>query len=243
MRWRVLKSSHRPSTIARSSGPDRCAYGITLEPRVNTSPCPGFVFLLRARRVLSLHPVHCLRMTTPQPTEFNPVAGLAALIFPGAGHLVLGRTKRAALICIGVMGLFTFGLLIGGIDAIDSKNDKIWFYAQVLVGVPTIAVNHVHQSQFKAADPNNGYLRSGFPGEHRQVIDGQAVWQPLTQEQIASGMGPPNVPGLGRINEIAMLSIVLAGMLNLIVFLDALMPSPEKQARPKATPATNGGDA
>ena len=44
-------------------------------------------------------------------------------------------------------------------------------------------------------------------------------------------MGPPNRPGLGRLNEIAMLSVVLAGMLNLIVFLDALMPSPEKTPR------------
>jgi hypothetical protein len=36
-----------------------------------------------------------------------------------------------------------------------------------------------------------------------------------------------------------MLSIVLAGMLNLIVFLDALMPTPERSPRPKK----EGGDA
>lgn len=163
-------------------------------------------------------------MPTPRPTQFNPLAGLAALIFPGAGHLVLGRPKRAALICAGVMGLFLFGLLIGGIDAIDSKNDRLWFFAQVLVGAPTLGVDYVHQHHFKAVDPNNGFLRSGFPGEHRTIVDGNAVWQPLTEAQIAAGMGPPNIPGLGRINEIAMLSIVLAGMLNIIVFLDALMP-------------------
>ena len=204
---------------------------------------PGFVFLICPRRMDSLRPVHCLRMPTPQPTEFNPLAGLAALVFPGAGHLVLGRTRRAALICVGVMGLFLFGLLIGGIDAIDSRNDKVWFFGQVLVGVPTIAVDYVHQHSFKAADPNNGVLRSGFPGEQRVVSNGNAVWQPLTQEQIAAGLGPPNVPGLGRINEIAMLSIVLAGMLNLVVFLDALMPTPEKQPKPAKKQAATGGDA
>lgn len=166
-------------------------------------------------------------MPSATPTQFNPLAGLAALIFPGAGHLVLGRPKRAALVCVGVMGLFLFGLLIGGIDAIDSKNDKIWFYGQVLVGVPALGVDYVHQNMFKAIDPNNGVLRSGFPGEHRQQVDGRVTWQPLSQAQIDSGMGPPNVPGLGRINEIAMLSIVLAGMLNVIVFLDALMPAIE----------------
>ena len=172
-------------------------------------------------------------MPTPQPTQFNPLAGLAALIFPGAGHLVLGRSKRAFLACVGVMGLFLFGLLIGGIDAIDSKSDRIWFFGQTLVGAPTVVVNYIHQSQFKAADPNNRVIRSGFPGEQRVIMNDQPVWQPLTQDQIAQGLGPPNVPGLGRINEIAMLSIVLAGMLNLIVFLDALMPSPEKLPKPK----------
>lgn len=179
-------------------------------------------------------------MSSPQPTDFNPLAGLAALVFPGAGHLVLGRTKRAVFVSVGVMGLFLFGLLIGGIDAIDSRNDKIWFYGQALVGVPTIAVDYIHQNQFKATDPANpNLIRSGLPGEHRVVQNGQPVWLPLTDEQMASGMGPPNVPALGRINEIAMLSIVLAGMLNLIVFLDALMPSPERTPRPK----TEGGES
>lgn len=172
------------------------------------------------------------QMASPDPNEFNPLAGLAALVFPGAGHLVLGRTKRAVLVCVGVMGLFLFGLLIGGIDAIDHRNDKVWFYGQILVGVPTLAVDYVHQNHFKAADPNNpAVIRSGYPGEHRVVVDGRPVWQLLTPEQIDQGMGPPNVPGLGRINEIAMLSIVLAGMLNLIVFLDALMPTPEREPR------------
>lgn len=173
-------------------------------------------------------------MSSPRPTQFNPLAGLAALIFPGAGHLVLGRPKRAALICVGVMGLFLFGLLIGGIDAIDSRNDKVWFYGQVLVGAPTIAVDYVHQNNFKALDPNTSFIRSGLPGEHRQIVNGQAVWQPLTEAQINSGMGPPNIPGLGRINEIAMLSIVLAGMLNVIVFLDALMPYTDRDQLEKA---------
>lgn len=136
------------------------------------------------------------------------------------------------------MGLFFFGLLIGGIDAIDRRNDRLWFYGQALVGVPTFAVDYVHQNHFKAADPSTGLIRTGLPDEHRVVVNGEAVWQPLTREQIAQGMGPPNVPGLGRINEIAMLSIVLAGMLNLIAFLDALMPGPERTpiARPARQP-------
>ena len=164
-------------------------------------------------------------MSTSSSTEFNPLAGLAAALFPGAGHLVLGQRKRAFFAMVGVMGLFFFGLLIGGIDAIDSKQDRMWFFGQALVGTPTFVVDRIHQGQFKAYDLRSGATRTGFPGEHRVHDGARWVWEPLTDAQIESGMGPPNVPGLGRLNEIAMLSIVLAGMLNLIIFLDALVPN------------------
>ncbi len=180
-------------------------------------------------------------MPTPPPTSFNPLAGLAAIVFPGAGHFVLGRPKRAIYAMIGVLGLFFLGLLIGGVDAVDSKNDKIWFYGQALVGAPTFIVDSIHQSQFKAYDLNTSLKRTGNPGEHRVIENSRAVWKPLTEEQISQGMGPPNIPGLGRLNEIAMLSIVLAGMLNLIIFLDALMPSPVPDT--KKSKSGSGGEA
>lgn len=180
-------------------------------------------------------------MSTPQPTEFNPVAGIAAAIFPGAGHLVLGRHKRAFFAMVGVMGLFFFGLLLGGIDAIDSKQDKFWFFGQALVGPPTLVVDYIHQNKFKAYGYGSEIMRTGKPGEHRVIENGRPVWEPLTYAEIESGMGPPNVPGLGRLNEIAMLSIVLAGMLNLIVFLDALMPGPNRDAKKSSSNANAGG--
>ncbi len=172
-------------------------------------------------------------MSTPPPTGFNPLAGLAAIIFPGAGHLVLRQHRRALLAAIGVMGLFFFGLLVGGIDAIDSSQDRVWFFGQALVGPPTFIVDAIHQNQFKAYDLHTGLLRSGYPGEQRINDGSRFVWEPLTAEEIEQGLGPPNTPGLGRLNEIAMLSIVIAGMLNLIIFLDALMPNPNHTPKPK----------
>ncbi len=172
-------------------------------------------------------------MPTPPPTSFNPLAGLAAVVFPGAGHLVLGQYKRALFAAIGVMGLFFFGLLIGGIDAIDSSQDRVWFFGQALVGPSTFIVDTIHQNQFKAYDLGTGLLRSGEPGEQRINDGSRFIWEPLTYEEIELGLGPPNTPGLGRLNEIAMLSIVLAGMLNLIIFLDALMPNPDHTPSPK----------
>ncbi len=172
-------------------------------------------------------------MSTPPPTGFNPLAGLAAIIFPGAGHLVLRQPRRAILAALGVMGLFSFGLLVGGIDAIDSSQDRVWFFGQALVGPSTFIVDTIHQNQFKAYDLHTGRLRSGYPGEQRVNDGSRFVWEPLTAEEIEQGLGPPNTPGLGRLNEIAMLSIVIAGMLNLIIFLDALMPNLGHAPTPK----------
>lgn len=163
------------------------------------------------------------------------VAGLAAAAFPGLGHIVQKRTKRGVLAMVGVLGLFLYGLLIGGIDAVDSREDKIWFAGAALLGPIGFGADWVHQNHFKAYDAGGAFPRSGNPGEIRltEGVD-RPTWTPATAEQLESGEGRPNTPGLGRLNEIAMLSIALAGMLNLIVFLDALLP--DIKATPK--PAT-----
>ncbi|MEM9374078.1 MAG: DUF6677 family protein [Planctomycetota bacterium] len=168
--------------------------------------------------------------TPPSP---DLAAGLAAAIFPGLGHIVQKRTKRGLLAMAGVMGLFLYGLMIGGIDAVDSREDRIWFAGAALLGPTGFAADWVHQNKFKAFDPQGQVPRSGRPGEVR-VTEGveRPTWAPATAEQIASGQGRPNIPGLGRLNEIAMLSIALAGMLNLIVFLDALLPDAQPAPKP-----------
>lgn len=157
--------------------------------------------------------------------RIDPVAGLCAALLPGLGHIVSGRRGRGLGAMVGVLGLFMLGLLIGGIDAVDSKSgsDRFWFYGQALVGPIAIGVDYVHQNHFKAYDLSTGLVRTGNPDE-RRVFDGtRHVWESLSAAQMEQGLGPPNVPGLGRLNEIAMLSCTLAGMLNVIVFLDALI--------------------
>ncbi|MEL6739871.1 MAG: DUF6677 family protein [Planctomycetota bacterium] len=163
----------------------------------------------------------------PEAEGLNIPAGIAALLLPGVGQAVRGEPKRGLLAGVGVLLLFFGGMLIGGIDSIDSKEDRIWFFGQALVGPIAFVVDGVHQNAFKAFDEANpsGPRRSGRPDEHRvRDAAGRPVWAPLTREQIDSGMGPPNVKSVGRINEVGTLFCTIAGMLNLIVFLDALIP-------------------
>ncbi len=165
-------------------------------------------------------------MASGSTEGLNPVAALAAAAVPGAGYLVLKRPARALGAFAGIMLLFAGGLFIGGIDAVDSKEDKIWFYGQALVGPIALGIDYAHQNHFKAHDPDSNELRSGYPNETIATdAQGNRVWRELSDEEIAQGMGPPNKKGVGRMNEIGQLSCTLAGMMNLIVFLDALLPT------------------
>ncbi len=83
----------------------------------------------------------------------QPLAALLALLLPGAGHFYLGHRRRGVLVAVSILGLFFSGLLIGGIDSVDSRENRIWFFGQTLVGPITFAVDAIHQSRFKVLGP------------------------------------------------------------------------------------------
>ncbi len=72
------------------------------------------------------------------------MAGVMALVMPGLGHIVLGLPRRGRLVMVGVLGLFVTGLVIGGLDAIDSHQDRWWFYAQAMTGPLAFLADAAH---------------------------------------------------------------------------------------------------
>ncbi len=152
---------------------------------------------------------------------FEPVAGILACILPGLGHWFLGERWRAVIIAAGVLSLFFGGILIGGIDAVDSQEDTIWFVGEAMMGPLAFSVDYAHQHHFKVMD--RGRLRTANPGETRDA-QGNAV-------PALNGQPPPNSKSLGRMNELGTLFCTVAGMLNLIVIIDALMHSTREGAR------------
>jgi hypothetical protein len=156
---------------------------------------------------------------TPAPPHgFNPVAGIAAILFPGAGHVVGGETRRGVLIAVGILGLFLGGILIGGIDVIDSKEDRVWFYGQALVGPLAFGVDYVHQNYFKV---RIGQERRSANPDERRLENGTAKL----------GGTPPNIKSLSKVNELGTLFATVAGMLNVIMIVDAAFPARRRELR------------
>ncbi len=147
--------------------------------------------------------------TSPEP-RFSPGAALAAWLWPGLGHILLGERKRGLYIMGGMLGLVLAGLLIGGLDAVDRREDRLWYFAQVLAGPVVVAADVVNQTYVKSL-PAEQYMRS---------------------------------VSLGRVNEMGTLFIALAGLMNLIVILDALYYHPHPVASPEvASPDAGEGAA
>jgi hypothetical protein len=174
-------------------------------------------------------------MSSHQPTtDFHPKALLTACILPGLGHIVRGEIARGVYIMTSLLAMFVGGIFLGGVDVVDSKEDRVWFYAQALVGPAAFGVDYYHQNHLKVMAPamdrsGRMALRSAFPTEGRNP-DGTVLL----------GGRPPNTKSVGRMNELGTLACALAGMLNLIVILDAGFPSirPRRQQ-----PTPRAGDA
>lgn len=161
--------------------------------------------------------------SSSQPrAAFSPSAAIFAWLWPGLGHISLGERKRGLLIMFGVLFLFFSGLLIGGLDCVDRKDDKLWFLAQSFCGPIAFA-----------ADLANQRLVQEVPDEWTA---GSEARQRFDQGDPAL-LGELSRIGLGRVNEMGTLFIALAGLMNLVVILDALyfMPASAGERR--------GGDA
>ncbi|MBX3358586.1 MAG: hypothetical protein KF745_09160 [Phycisphaeraceae bacterium] len=172
------------------------------------------------------------------PEEFQPVACVLAFLIPGAGHAYLGMYRRAALIFVGVLGLFFGGMLIGGINTVDRRENFVWFLGQSFVGPIAFGVDYLHDTAFKVYDQHAPFgRRAAYPFEIRDPRSGNpvVVRDPVTlapREFVDPATGqrrttadtdrPPYIKSLGRINEIGTLYATIAGMMNLICIIDAV---------------------
>jgi TM2 domain-containing membrane protein YozV len=146
--------------------------------------------------------------------RFQPVAALCAVLCPGAGQFFLGFRARGLAIAGGVLGLFFTGLFVGGVSCVDRKEDPVWFIGQALAGPVAFGVDALNQSRFKGYDDVE--RRSRYPDPGQGLVQGPGGGL------VISAVGTPAVVrSQGRAAEMGVLFTALAGMLNLIVLIDA----------------------
>jgi hypothetical protein len=133
-----------------------------------------------------------MSISTKSPAQFTPSNAVLAWLWPGVLFLFLG------------------GILIGGLDVVDRKDDRLWFLAQVLCGPVAIAADFANQRVLKPMPGNwvNRY-EQGDPAVARRL----------------------RRKSLGHVNEMGTLYCALAGLMNLVVILDALQPQQRRLDR------------
>ncbi|MEY4116927.1 MAG: hypothetical protein RLZZ116_255 [Planctomycetota bacterium] len=134
-------------------------------------------------------------------TPFRPVGAILGWVFPGLGHIVAGNVKRGLLAMSGVLFLFLSGILVGGIDAVDRKEDSLWFIAQAGCGPIAFATSYANDTLLKS-------------GEAAPLVE-----MPSLQSQ--PKVYASSFKGLAHANEFGTLLVFLAGLLNVCVLLDA----------------------
>lgn len=134
-------------------------------------------------------------------------AYMLAWALPGLGHWWLGERKRAVLIAAAVLGLLFGGVLIGGIDSVDQREDGPWFLAQAWNGPLVFAVDFANEELLKKPGRLGELMSSPAPPK--------APGGPPTEVFVSS------LKGIGVVNDIGTLYIALGGLMNLVVMLDA----------------------
>ena len=157
--------------------------------------------------------------TSPTPsTRWQPLAAVAAWVFPGLGHLLTGQITRGIVLMVAIGSLWTAGLLIGGISVIEHRSEsgafRPWFLGQMLVA-PTLPVDYLHLKLREAHVREFGHIPE--PDDPRI----------------------PYTPAFGRVHEQGTLYTALAGLLNLLAILHITYLQPKRIAGPASpTPPT-----
>jgi hypothetical protein len=145
------------------------------------------------------------------------------LLVPGLGHVYLGLRRRGVWIAAGVLGLFALGLLVGGLDVVDSEEDPWWYAGQAAVGPSAWMANYAHQAWFKFPARDSQRPRSPRPGE---VVTSAGVIEYGGSEAPRPGM----TKSIGSVNENGSLAVALAGLMNVIAMIDAGFPPLRRRA-------------
>lgn len=179
---------------------------------------------------------------SPPPSgapRWNFTAAVAAWLFPGLGHLLLGETRRAGILAATIGVLWIAGFLIGGIGIFDWIEHPAWSVGQSLMA-PSVVAGVVEARLRRAADapwhqgprPTMEPVYLPDPGQYT-----------LPTQPPHPRLNPSYEPSYGRVDEQGVLYTALAGLLNLLAVMDVLYREAGRERRDAAPAPQPGGAA
>ena len=176
----------------------------------------------------------------PTPLASPPLVAVAGWLLPGAGYWLIGERARGLTVGVTIVVLFVLGMLIGGVRAIQvpgfgENGGKLYLTKGYVGGRPVVVAR-------EASDPDDppgewigttpgALLRDvgNKPWSICQVLAGPVAiaggaWSVALSRPVEREGGPPEPRGVqshSRVNEIGVLYMAVAGMLNLLVIIDA----------------------
>ena len=131
------------------------------------------------------------------------MAGFLSWLVPGLGHIYLGDKKRGIIFLVTIATTFWGGVAIGGVrGTVNPQQRKAWFMAEVCAGGHALAAYGLHKAQ-----PEGLTKRDPQTGEWPYVGHWLAV-------------------------EIGIVYAAVAGLLNVLIILDALVRADSPHPQP-----------
>lgn len=174
----------------------------------------------------------------PQPGTARVVtAGVLSWVLPGLGHWYLGHRKLAVMLCVAITLPFLTGVAVGGVKtSINPYLNRWLFLAETGTGGLT--------SAFYALNNAVGGVDAREVAEIIQAGPGFRQQPPQRQQELEDQIIP--LISYFPSSDIAQIYLAVAGLLNLLVILDA-MTRAQTGGLPvyyhELPAATSGGDA
>lgn len=152
-------------------------------------------------------------MPSPPPSDLlrAPLAGILSWALPGLGHLYIGERKRGLILMITIAATFWTGVAVGGAaSTVDPQARRLWFVAQIMSGGHALGALGLHDLILRRAE------RSGMFDVHHRPRDLSAYF------------------GHWMSIDVGVHYTGIAGLLNLLVILDAIARADPAAAQRRA---------
>jgi len=158
------------------------------------------------------------RQTSSPAAYSSSIAGLLAWIVPGLGHVYLGHRVRGVTIMVVITVTFWGGVAIGGVKStVDPHENRLWFLAQICAGGHTIAAaiwsSRLEPAVYRCPSCQTDLGHQPEPGDVCAKCGKE-----ISPVELASHTRKAFWPQI----DIAIVYSGIAGLLNVLVILDAI---------------------